>query len=109
IQAISGPVVGAVSYVVLHDWVSLFSEYWKALLGVIILFLVLLLPGGLVSIKHRFSFAPKRTAPPGSQSLQSVATSGSEVLEASAPSSEHAVAGEVILQVKDIAKRYGAF
>ncbi|AVL71978.1 hypothetical protein CEQ07_11455 [Oligella urethralis] len=109
IQAISGPVVGAVSYVVLHDWVSLFSEYWKALLGVIILFLVLLLPGGLVSIKHRFSFAPKRTVPPGSQPLQSVATSAIEVLEASAPSSEHAVAGEVILQVKDIAKRYGAF
>ena len=109
IQAISGPVVGAVSYVVLHDWVSLFSEYWKALLGVIILFLVLLLPGGLVSIKHRFSFVPKRTAPPGSQPLQSVATSATEVLEASAPSSEHAVAGEVILRVKDIAKRYGAF
>ncbi|WP_432785871.1 Vitamin B12 import ATP-binding protein BtuD [Oligella sp. MSHR50489EDL] len=109
IQAISGPVVGAVTYVVLHDWVSLFSEYWKALLGGIILFLVLLLPGGLVSIKNRFAFTSKALSPLATKSLQSVAATPSEAMPDIAPATIKVGSEEVILSVKDISKRYGAF
>jgi len=48
IQTLSGPLVGASVFAVLQDTVMRQTEYWRALLGAIILGLVLLFPGGLV-------------------------------------------------------------
>lgn len=108
IQSISGPLVGAVTYVVLHDMVTLFSDYWKALLGVTILVLVLLLPGGLVSIKKLFAFHTKKSEQ--SAPLTSSADEGATVDDLSTVAAKAAVKStDVILQVKDISKRYGAF
>lgn len=50
IQSLMGPVVGAVSYTFLHDYVMNLIEYWKALLGFIIIGLVLIFPMGMVDL-----------------------------------------------------------
>jgi ABC-type branched-subunit amino acid transport system permease subunit len=47
IQTLSGPIVGASVFAVLQDTVMRQTEYWRALLGVIILLLVLAFPQGL--------------------------------------------------------------
>jgi branched-chain amino acid transport system permease protein len=48
IQTLSGPIVGASVFAVLQDTVMRQTEYWRALLGGIILFLVLAFPRGIV-------------------------------------------------------------
>jgi branched-chain amino acid transport system permease protein len=48
IQTLSGPLVGASVFAVLQDTVMRQSEYWRMMLGAIILALVLIFPGGLV-------------------------------------------------------------
>lgn len=53
LQTLSGPVVGAVTFTWLHDTVARNTDYWRAMLGGIILLLVLLFPQGIAgSIKH---------------------------------------------------------
>jgi branched-chain amino acid transport system permease protein len=47
VQTLAGPVVGAVSFTWLHDTVARSTDYWRALLGAIILLLVLLFPRGI--------------------------------------------------------------
>lgn len=47
IQTLAGPVVGAISYTWLHDVMARNTEYWRALLGAVILILVLLFPQGI--------------------------------------------------------------
>ena len=44
---LAGPVVGAAAFTWLHDTVARNTEYWRALLGAIMLILVLLAPQGL--------------------------------------------------------------
>jgi branched-chain amino acid transport system permease protein len=57
IQSLSGPIVGASVYTVLQDTVMRQTEYWRAMLGAIILALVLLFPDGIAGglAKLRFS------------------------------------------------------
>jgi len=53
IQTLAGPVVGAVTFTWLHDTVARNTDYWRAMLGAIILILVLLFPQGIAgSIKQ---------------------------------------------------------
>ncbi|MGR4868399.1 ABC transporter permease [Variovorax sp. LARHSF232] len=47
IQTLAGPVVGAVTFTWLHDAVARNTDYWRAMLGGIILLLVLLFPQGI--------------------------------------------------------------
>ena len=47
VQTLAGPVVGAVTFTWLHDTVARNTDYWRALLGAIILLLVLLFPQGI--------------------------------------------------------------
>lgn len=47
IQTLSGPIVGSVLFTWLHDAVARNTEYWRAMLGGIILLLVLLFPQGV--------------------------------------------------------------
>jgi branched-chain amino acid transport system permease protein len=54
-QTLSGPIVGAAVFAVLQDVVMRQTEYWHALLGAIILFLVLAFPAGLVGAIVKFS------------------------------------------------------
>ena len=48
IQTLTGPIVGASFFAVLQDMVMRDSEYWRAMLGGIILVLVLAFPQGIV-------------------------------------------------------------
>jgi ABC-type branched-subunit amino acid transport system permease subunit len=48
IQALTGPIVGASVFAVLQDSIMRQTDYWRALLGLIILLLVLAFPGGIV-------------------------------------------------------------
>lgn len=50
IQSLAGPVVGAASFTLLQDYVMRATEYWRALLGAVILLLVLAFPQGLAGI-----------------------------------------------------------
>jgi len=55
IQTLAGPVVGAVTFTWLHDTVARNTDYWRAMLGAIILILVLLFPQGIAgTIKQIF-------------------------------------------------------
>ncbi|MBG7617989.1 ABC transporter permease [Herbaspirillum sp. AP02] len=48
VQSLLGPVLGASLFVWLQDLVARETDYWRALLGGVILLLVLLFPGGIV-------------------------------------------------------------
>lgn len=60
IQTLSGPIVGASVFAVLEDTVMRQTEYWRALLGGIILLLVLVFPGGIVGTIARLVGRRKR-------------------------------------------------
>ena len=47
VQTLAGPVVGASAFTWLHDTIARNTEYWRGLLGVIMLALVLLFPQGI--------------------------------------------------------------
>jgi branched-chain amino acid transport system permease protein len=47
VQALAGPVVGAAAYTWLQDWIIRSTDYWRAVLGVTILALVLAFPQGI--------------------------------------------------------------
>ena len=46
-QTLAGPIVGAGAFTWLHDSVARSTEYWRALLGGVMLLLVLLFPQGI--------------------------------------------------------------
>ena len=48
VQTVSGPIVGAVALTGLQDTLIRSTDYWRALLGLIILVLVMAFPQGLV-------------------------------------------------------------
>jgi len=48
VQTVSGPVVGAAAFTWLQDTVARNTDYWRALLGAIIIALVLVFPQGIV-------------------------------------------------------------
>jgi len=48
IQTLTGPIVGASLFAILQDTVMRSTEYWRALLGGVILLLVLAFPAGIV-------------------------------------------------------------
>ena len=47
VQTLAGPIVGAAAFTWLHDWVARATDYWRALMGLAILVLVLAFPQGL--------------------------------------------------------------
>jgi ABC-type branched-subunit amino acid transport system permease subunit len=48
LQTLTGPIIGASVYAILQDTIMRSTEYWRALLGAIILLLVLAFPSGIV-------------------------------------------------------------
>ena len=76
IQTLAGPVVGAVTFTWLHDTVARNTDYWRAMLGAIILLLVLLFPQGIAgSVKQlvdRWRGKQAEAAPPAAVELKEV-------------------------------------
>jgi branched-chain amino acid transport system permease protein len=64
VQTLAGPVVGAVSFTWLHDTVARNTEYWRAMLGGIILVLVLLFPQGIAGYAQRLLSRGRNGASP---------------------------------------------
>ncbi len=62
LQTLAGPVVGAVSYTWLHDVMARSTEYWRALLGAVILILVLLFPQGIAGFFRQLLDQRRNTA-----------------------------------------------
>ncbi len=61
IQTLSGPLMGAVSFTWLQDNVARSTEYWRALLGVIVLVLVLVFPNGIAGFAGQVLGLMRRT------------------------------------------------
>jgi len=55
VQTLSGPVVGAVAFTWLQDAVARSTDYWRALLGGIVLLLVLAFPQGIAGFAQRLT------------------------------------------------------
>ena len=53
VQTLAGPVVGAATFTWLHDLVARSTEYWRAMLGGVILVLVLLFPQGIAGFAQQ--------------------------------------------------------
>ncbi|MDO9277890.1 MAG: ABC transporter permease [Polaromonas sp.] len=53
VQTLVGPIVGAVTFTWLHDTVARNTDYWRAVLGGIMLILVLLFPQGIVGFAQQ--------------------------------------------------------
>ena len=62
IQALSGPVIGAIALTGLHDYAARATEYWRAFMGLIILVLVLLFPYGLAGWRRGWRLGLSRGA-----------------------------------------------
>lgn len=77
IQTLIGPVVGAFSFTWLHDTVARNTDYWRAMLGMIILLLVLLFPQGIAgSLRQLFEHWQNRARrSPGSDSKDGMSES----------------------------------
>ena len=55
VQSLAGPVIGAVAYVGLSDWIARTFELWRLVLGVGIVLLAVAFRGGLAGIVRRRS------------------------------------------------------
>jgi branched-chain amino acid transport system permease protein len=55
LQSMAGPLLGAAVFTGLQDWVARETDYWRAILGGILLTLVLLFPGGLAGGLRAFA------------------------------------------------------
>ena len=60
IQTLTGPIVGATAFTLLQDNIMRQTEFWRGLLGLVILLLVLAFPGGIVGgIEKQFGMQNK--------------------------------------------------
>jgi branched-chain amino acid transport system permease protein len=53
VQSLAGPLLGGALFTWLQDAVARQTDYWRALLGLVMLALVLLFPGGLAGAWRR--------------------------------------------------------
>jgi branched-chain amino acid transport system permease protein len=55
VQSLTGPVVGALVFTGLQDWIIRFTPYWQAVLGTAVILLTVVFPAGIVgSLKSTF-------------------------------------------------------
>jgi len=65
VQALAGPLAGAAAYTWLYDGLARATQYWHAVMGLVVLALVLALPGGLASLPGLLRRrVPRRRAAP---------------------------------------------
>ena len=64
VQTLAGPVVGAVTFTWLHDTVARNTDYWRAVLGAIVLLLVLLFPQGIAGFFGQLAGRLRRPSTP---------------------------------------------
>ena len=79
VQTLMGPVVGAAVFTWLHDTIARETDYWRAMLGLAILLLVLLFPAGIVGSLRKLFERDERKAS-GSTSASDAAKSIEEAV-----------------------------
>lgn len=79
IQTLAGPVVGAITFTWLHDTVARNTDYWRAMLGAIILLLVLLFPQGVAGFAKQVFDRVRRKLGRSVQGDPAAMTTGDEV------------------------------
>ena len=47
-----GPIIGSLIYTFLFAFVTGFTEYWPLTIGLVIIFVVLYMPGGILGLVH---------------------------------------------------------
>lgn len=62
VQTLAGPIVGASTFTWLQDAVSRNTDYWRAMLGAIILILVLLFPQGIAGFVRQLIYGKREAA-----------------------------------------------
>ena len=62
VQTLAGPIVGAFSFTWLHDTIARSTDYWRAMLGGVILLLVLLFPQGIAGYVEQWMQRWRRSA-----------------------------------------------
>ena len=67
VQTLAGPVVGAVTFTWLHDTVARNTDYWRAVLGAIVLLLVLLFPQGIAGFFGQLAGRLRRPSTPAAE------------------------------------------
>lgn len=83
IQTLFGPVVGAAVFTWLHDTIARETEYWRAMLGLAILAMVLLFPNGIVGTLRKLAQRRGKGDRPGNDpSVASPAAGGPSLKEA---------------------------
>ncbi|MGA2463809.1 MAG: branched-chain amino acid ABC transporter permease [Thermodesulfobacteriota bacterium] len=53
-QSFFGPLIGAVVYIYLQDTVMSITQYWRIIFGIILAFIVIVAPGGLIGVMEYF-------------------------------------------------------
>ena len=86
---IYGPALGALLVVMLKNYASAFIERWNLLLGLVFIFIVMFLPGGLVSMLSWF-----RRRPPVAAAVPERVTASEKPVEAVVPAVGDQVAGQ---------------
>jgi ABC-type branched-subunit amino acid transport system ATPase component/ABC-type branched-subunit amino acid transport system permease subunit len=115
-----GPFVGAFFYLFVFDWVIARTALWDTVLGVIVLFVALAMPGGIAGMIHWVlanvaalvarirrapEAAPEAAAAAGSSGLESVHLPDVEELEAPAAVSDGT--GPPVFEIKGLTKAFG--
>ena len=59
VQSLTGPIAGASVFTLLQDWLARF-EYWRLLLGILIILIAILMPGGLAGALDQIKDLIKR-------------------------------------------------
>tara|TARA_B100000700_G_scaffold273561_1_gene317994 strand:- start:1660 stop:3522 length:1863 start_codon:yes stop_codon:yes gene_type:complete len=59
VQSLTGPIAGASIFTLLQDWLARF-EYWRLLLGILIILIAILMPGGLAGALDQIKDLIKR-------------------------------------------------
>lgn len=59
VETLTGPVVGAVAFTLLEDWITRATPYWHAVLGGCVIALTMLFPQGIVGSLRRRSFSAR--------------------------------------------------
>jgi branched-chain amino acid transport system permease protein len=62
VQTLVGPIVGAAVFTWLQDEIARATEYWRAILGLVILLLVIAFPHGIAGFAGRMLAGWRRAA-----------------------------------------------
>jgi branched-chain amino acid transport system permease protein len=89
-NSFAGPVVGAVIFALLRDWITRRFVYWGAVLGVVLLLIILRMPGGTVEAVQRLwaRLRGRRLAPAALSSPDAAASAIERETEVRGPDTE---------------------